>query len=619
LVCPNCHIVNPAESKFCYNCGTPLRARPPHKRKWIVFLISLLILGVGGVYLYDRMPRKVSRQRAPEVIPQRGTPMAKDSFSPPYKEPPPPNPQEKPQAPQPGTPLFGEVLLRDITGRELVRMSVGVGGDGWVALPRRDCLGGYDWTLRVGKGTRLKIEGGILADTDEVGLWRIQEDLRIDGLDIHPWNRERPVSWVSMFSPDSPEPLKIEDVTEQGYFVKTPLPEGLQVPGVFIQDDGIVGWTFAGPAKHGFLWRGDEGRDLRPQIRVDDFYRMTFADGREEEFTRALAMTEEYSDLDRLEAFADGFRLDPKLSRKDTPAHLLKEAIIPRMQALLEKAVQQGFVREVADIFDASVLIRAGDIGLLIRVMEATAEGYGVEEAIGLGEYVGDRISPTHDKDMSGLKELRSRLFQEWITASLDKKDLETGWRAFQMASQRLPDDLDIHLLGVELALAENDWAEAQRLLRMKEYPSALRDRVETLRARISELRGRELKIVVRFSPGARRVPVKATLGQGVQQDFMVDTGASMVTIPLSTAEALGIRVDDRNPVRRVYTAGGPRSAPEVTLPSIVVDGWEVKNVKALVLDLPNQAGWGLLGLNYLDKFRMHLSKDEGLLVLEPR
>ena len=92
-----------------------------------------------------------------------------------------------------------------------------------------------------------------------------------------------------------------------------------------------------------------------------------------------------------------------------------------------------------------------------------------------------------------------------------------------------------------------------------------------------------------------------------------------MVTIPRATAEYLGLAVDDRNPMRRVVTASGIRYAPEVTLYSITIDGWEVSDVRALVLDIPEQPELGLLGLNYLENFRVDLRTEEGVLLLEPR
>ena len=79
------------------------------------------------------------------------------------------------------------------------------------------------------------------------------------------------------------------------------------------------------------------------------------------------------------------------------------------------------------------------------------------------------------------------------------------------------------------------------------------------------------------------------------------------------------MEVSESNPLRRVYTAGGVKYAPEVTLSSITVEGWEENDLKALVLDLPNQSEWGLLGMNYLRRFRMDVNTDNGVLLLEPR
>jgi predicted aspartyl protease len=56
-----------------------------------------------------------------------------------------------------------------------------------------------------------------------------------------------------------------------------------------------------------------------------------------------------------------------------------------------------------------------------------------------------------------------------------------------------------------------------------------------------------------------------------------------------------------------------------VILGSIIVEGFETHNVRALVLDLPNQPDTGLLGMNYLRRFRMDLNTDEGTLLLAPK
>ena len=196
---------------------------------------------------------------------------------------------------------------------------------------------------------------------------------------------------------------------------------------------------------------------------------------------------------------------------------------------------------------------------------------------------------------------------------------MQGAWRAYRLGSRRLPDDPGIHLLGVQLALAENNWVEAEELLAQREYPASLRDKVQNLQNQISELKAQEGKIVINFTPGSRHIPVSAVLNRETTQNFIVDTGASMVTIPRSTAEYLGLAIDDRNPMRRVVTAGGVRFAPEVTVSSITIGGWEVNDVKALVLDIPDQPDLGLLGLNYLQNFRMDVDTEQGTLLLEPR
>ena len=124
---------------------------------------------------------------------------------------------------------------------------------------------------------------------------------------------------------------------------------------------------------------------------------------------------------------------------------------------------------------------------------------------------------------------------------------------------------------------------------------------------------------MVRFSPGSDQIPVSGILNNRLSQDFIVDTGASMVTIPAAAAEKLGIAINAATPVRKLITAGGVIEAPEVILHSIQLDGWTEYNVTAYIVDMPNQSGLGLLGLNYLKRFRMDLNTKAGVLTLAPR
>ena len=618
--CPQCGIKNPIESDICYSCGASLHEVPSKKvsRSWIPVVFFILFI-VSVLFFYYRsnttspLPSKAKTVAAGQPA---STPKEAEL---PEKELPPEEPAEsEPDVEQINLPV-GLVQIRNIAGNLISEIFVPLVGGGWVALPTRVVLGGYQWMLQVSSGNRFEIQGGIIGDQDKIGLWRIPDNQSLESPDLYPWSPGRPLTWLALRSQDPPEPIEIEVISRQENFITASIPGGPIESGAFIQDDRVVGWTFGDPIDAAFLWTGDEGRSLKAEIRVDDYYRLTFGNSREEEIVLALGLGDDYSTLDRLEAFARAFRFDTKLSADQTPDYLKPEAVISQLRLLLARAVQEGFAVQAASFFDAEVLARADDVSLLSDVVILTAESYGFEEAINLTENVIENGQPKNDREKTQLTELHSGLYQNWLNALLEGGNIQKAWQAYERGGRQLPDDLNIYLFGVKLALAENDWMTAEELLTAKDYPAALRDQVSGLQKQISELKGQQGKIAIRFVPGSRLIPVTASLNQGTPQDFIVDTGASMVTIPYSTAADLGIIITVRNPRRKVFTAGGVVYAPEVVLASITLEGFETNNVKALVMDLPDRPDLGLLGLNYLSRFGMDLNTDEGVLLLTPK
>jgi clan AA aspartic protease (TIGR02281 family) len=201
----------------------------------------------------------------------------------------------------------------------------------------------------------------------------------------------------------------------------------------------------------------------------------------------------------------------------------------------------------------------------------------------------------------------------------MNGKDYPSGMEAYRQAADSFDDDPEIHLLGVKLALVFYDWQTAEKILYSHSFPINLTDQVRVLEKQIADLKFQENKIVIRFSPGSDQIPVSGVLNNRLSQNFIVDTGASMVTIPAAASEKLGIAVNGATPVRKLITAGGVIEAPEVILHSIQLDGWTEYNVTAYIVDMPNQSGLGLLGLNYLKRFRMDLNTESGILTLAPR
>ena len=618
--CPQCRIKNPIESDICYNCGTSLHEIPAKRARRIWLPVAVFILCVfSALYFYYR-PSPTTPPPAKSKVSsiEKPTSTRRQARLPEKPAPIKPVTESKSDAEQINIPI-GVLRIKDVTGKLISEITVPVVGGGWVAVPTRSSLGGSRWVLQMSSGNQLEIEGGISNDLDQISLWRIREDLSIDSPDLYPWSADKPLTWRALRSQDPPEPIEIGAIGRQGNFFKGSIPDSINDSGVFIQADRVVGWTFGDVVEGTFLWAGDDGSNLRAAIRVDDYYRLTFGNSREEEFALALTLADDYSDLDRLEAFTQAFRFNRKLSVNETPAHLQPDAIISQLRSLIARAVQDGFAVQVANYFDGEVLVQADDVSLMSDVVILTAESYGFEEAVNLTENVIANWQPKKDPDKAQLTKLHSDLYQNWLNVLLEGGDIQYAWQVYDRGGQQLPDDPNLHLFGVKLALAENDWATAERLLAAKNYPPALKEQVGRLQAQISELKGQEGKILIRFVPGARQIPVTASLNQGTSQDFIVDTGASMVTIPYSTAADLGIIITVRNRRRTVYTASGVIHAPEVVLDSITLEGFETYNVSALVLDLPNQPEMGLLGLNYLRRFKMDLSTDEGLLALTPK
>ena len=86
----------------------------------------------------------------------------------------------------------------------------------------------------------------------------------------------------------------------------------------------------------------------------------------------------------------------------------------------------------------------------------------------------------------------------------------------------------------------------------------------------------------------------------GTNIRMMVDSGASIVALTRRDAEAIGIDVDSLPIGGMARTAGGDVPMRTVTLGSVVVEGIEVRQVPAAVIDA--DMGVSLLGQSFLAK-----------------
>jgi len=613
MICPKCQTVLRMQDNYCPHCGIYLHGRQSRRIPVTAVLIGLLILVGAAFYLYRILSPPVSREIAFQI----------------GSNPLPPASENRVTVPPAGQGVYsatgvlrklpvGTVTIQDIAGDLVAQIPAAIVGRGWMALPAEACLSGYSWQYHSKGGDIIEIAGGIIGENDSAGIWQLQPGYLVTGPRLSPWDASKSLQWASIVSDKRRAPVLPPDAVDERYVTRIVLPEIPIEAGVFIQNDHVVGWTFGGSTATGYLWRGLDGENLVYDISVYDYYRLTFENTREEQIILALAQADAAAS-DQLRALAGAFLSSPVAGGTKAFPHLQAAAVIPRMQALIDRLRQNGQAIEAADAFDDRILASLGDVALAIDVAGATQEGYGFGAAVDLIENIQADPAAFGGTRPAELDDTLRRLYQQWLSALIRSSDFQTARQVYGRAEAGFPSDPRIHLVGVELALALSDWPTAERLLSMQAYPDDLTNQVKVLENEIATLKSEAGKIVIRFAPGSKQIPVTAVLSSDVEQSFVVDTGASMVTIPRSTAQKLGLMSSRSTMRRQVNTAGGTVQAETVVLPSIELDGWQLDKVEALVLDLPNQPGVGLLGLNYLRRFRMDLNSERGVLTLAPR
>lgn len=123
----------------------------------------------------------------------------------------------------------------------------------------------------------------------------------------------------------------------------------------------------------------------------------------------------------------------------------------------------------------------------------------------------------------------------------------------------------------------------------------------------------------LKFNPRDNIIVVQAKIWGSLVTTarLVLDTGASTVIIPQRIATALDLKINPKQLVQTT-TATKVESVPQVNIPKMSVLGLEVKNVEALVKDLPPESRVdGLLGLSFLRHFKLEIDFKRGQLVLQ--
>ncbi len=218
------------------------------------------------------------------------------------------------------------------------------------------------------------------------------------------------------------------------------------------------------------------------------------------------------------------------------------------MEALVSNLVQSGRPRDVVRILEEGVLTEAGDPELVKAVVVAQARDQDYNRAIQYLDRLKKSVFETQGRSASGLEPFRAQLYKDWLRDILDKGGYFSAQVAYEEAARAFPDDPEIRLLGVEVALAENNLARAQELFRQKEILPLLKARADHLASRLKTAEEDEA-LVIPIKPGENRIYLEAKLNGTYLQRFLVDTGATLSSIPSEALDPLRIVIDLRKGV----------------------------------------------------------------------
>jgi len=124
---------------------------------------------------------------------------------------------------------------------------------------------------------------------------------------------------------------------------------------------------------------------------------------------------------------------------------------------------------------------------------------------------------------------------------------------------------------------------------------------------------GRELRIP--FTRNGTLMLVQVLLNDRVEAPFLIDTGASGVSIPDRVARQLGLRIDADTPRLQVQTASGVVAEPLIQLESVQVGPARVERLAALV---NSSMEIGLLGGSFFNNFVYQVDAAAGVITLRP-
>ncbi|TIS81763.1 MAG: TIGR02281 family clan AA aspartic protease, partial [Mesorhizobium sp.] len=102
----------------------------------------------------------------------------------------------------------------------------------------------------------------------------------------------------------------------------------------------------------------------------------------------------------------------------------------------------------------------------------------------------------------------------------------------------------------------------------------------------------------------------------GRQVDGMIDTGATLVAVNMSTARRIGLSLNPSDFSHEVNTANGTIKAAVVMIDRLQIGSISVDGVQAIVLD-DKALGTNLIGMSFLNRLGKYQAENGTLLLVQ--
>jgi clan AA aspartic protease (TIGR02281 family) len=301
-------------------------------------------------------------------------------------------------------------------------------------------------------------------------------------------------------------------------------------------------------------------------------------------------------------------------------------ALVQDRQALLRleelrKTAAQILVQDLARVDGASALAEArqqlsrhpGHPGLLADTLVLALNNGDALEALGLYDQL-FAMSPDHAREVAeDLTRGLVRLIRRRLTARRYQEAINLAAGTVGRFAQRA----DLRMLYANALWQSGRQADAVEQGGIaSQLDPAHRERVSSWQASLARARDPDT-VVLPYDPATNAIFTQVTIG-GQVLEVIIDTGASLTTIPAEFAERLGLVKPDSE-VIRVNTANGEIRGRRVRLPNLTVGSIRMRGVDAVVINIPGLEGRGLLGLNVLQLLNMQIDSENKVLILRRR